>query len=157
MPASWGRSAWIRSPPLNSTLYRGFSSLLRGTESLYHTRVGMGTPIQTNKSLLVFAKRCYGNIPAFPSFYADYLCFFQAALDKWRLHLTLSMVMTHCRTRGNKTSKHWKRNVEKTCYQITFFTQSYFMLLQNRIWSNFVLKARIMLLKQQQCGNTATL
>lgn len=30
------------------------------------------------------------------------------------------------------------------------------MLLQNKIWSNFMLKARIVLLKQQQCGNTAS-
>lgn len=48
-------------------------------------------------------------------------------------------------------------NVEETCYQITFFTQSYFMLLQNKIYSNFTLKGRIMLLKQQQCDIAASL
>lgn len=46
---------------------------------------------------------------------------------------------------GIKTANGGRGNVEKTCYQITFFTQSYFMLLQNKIYSNFTLKARIML------------
>lgn len=74
----------------------------------------MGTPIKKKKLLLVFAQhaldsgntqRSYGHIPGIPSFYTTYLYFYKLLLINGRLHLTLSMVIIHCRTCGNKTSK----------------------------------------------------
>lgn len=85
------------------------------------------------------------------------LCLFillQAALDKWEAAF---YIINGKNMQLNMWENSETGNVEKTCYQITFFTQSYFMLLQNKIYSNFTLKARIMLLKQQQCDIAASL
>lgn len=69
-------------PPAQQHLVPGVLQPAEGNWVLVPHQGGDGNTCSSKKkSLLIFAKRVLGHIPVFPSFYANYFYFCQAALD----------------------------------------------------------------------------
>lgn len=61
--------------------------------------------LKQKEIIIDLCKACFGSYPRFPVFLRQLFLFLPSCF-RWRLCLILSMVITHCRTWGNKTSKY---------------------------------------------------